>query len=114
MTTAGAQIREELQSFATALLERRGGLVDWAAGTPEGTAIVPDDVAAALEVAGEFGAADHGAQPARLVREPGRRFPGDGRPRAANGASAGRFRSGRPLLEARHLGRGRTARFRVA
>ena len=42
-------IRDELQSFATALLERRGGLVDWPAGAAGGTAIVPPEVAGALE-----------------------------------------------------------------
>ncbi len=63
MTTAGSQIRDELQSFATALLERRGGLVDWPAGAAEGTAIVPDEVAAALELPGEV---------VPLCSEPGR------------------------------------------
>ena len=33
--TAGTQIRDELQSFATTVLERRGGLVDWPAGAPK-------------------------------------------------------------------------------
>src|SRR5208283_3396472 len=51
--TAGTQIREDLQSFATTVLERRGGLVDWPAGAAEGTAMVPAEVAAILELPGE-------------------------------------------------------------
>jgi len=50
---SGVQIRDELQSFATTVLERRGGLVDWPPGAVEGTAIVPAEVAAALEQPGE-------------------------------------------------------------
>ena len=62
--TAETQIRDELQSFATTVLERRGGLVDWPAGAAEGTAIVPAEVAAALEQPGEV---------VSLTTEPGRR-----------------------------------------
>ena len=61
--TSGTQIRDELQSFATTVLERRGGLVDWPAGAVEGTAIVPAEVAAALEQPGEV---------VPLTTEPGR------------------------------------------
>jgi len=61
--TAGTQIRDDLQSFATTVLERRGGLVDWPDGALEGTAILPVDVAAALQQPGEV---------VSLTTEPGR------------------------------------------
>jgi len=61
--TSGTQIRDELQSFATLVLERRGGLVDWPAGAAEGTAIVPAEVAAVLEQPGDV---------LPLTTEPGR------------------------------------------
>jgi hypothetical protein len=61
--TVGTQIQEELRAFATALLDRRGGLVEWPAGTPEGTAVVPAELAAALDAPGEV---------VRLTTEPGR------------------------------------------
>ncbi len=61
--TSGTQIRDQLQSFATTVLERRGGLVDWPADAMEGTAIVPAEVAAALEQPGEV---------VPLTTEPGR------------------------------------------
>jgi hypothetical protein len=60
--TAGTHIRDELQSFATAVLERRGGLVDWSEGASEGTAIVPTELAAVLELPGEV---------VPLISEPG-------------------------------------------
>ena len=41
-------IQEELRAFATKVLERRGGLVDWPAETAEGTAVVPEEVARAV------------------------------------------------------------------
>jgi hypothetical protein len=61
--TSGTQIRDELQSFATTVLERRGGLVDWPAGALEGTAMVPAEVATALELPGDV---------VPLTTEPGR------------------------------------------
>jgi hypothetical protein len=61
--TAGAQIQEELRAFATTLLDRRGGLVEWPADAAEGTAIVPAELAAALDAPGEV---------VRLTTEPGR------------------------------------------
>lgn len=51
MTTG---IQEELRSFAAKLLERRGALVDWPRESPEGTAVVPEDVAAALDADSEL------------------------------------------------------------
>lgn len=50
MTTS---IQQQLRTFATKLLERRGGLVEWAAGAAEGTAVVPEELAAALEADSE-------------------------------------------------------------
>jgi hypothetical protein len=41
-------IQEELRDFATHVLERRGGLVDWPAGAEAGEAVVPEEVAAAV------------------------------------------------------------------
>ncbi len=43
-----SSIQEELRAFATQVLERRGGLVDWPADAAEGTAVVPAEVAAAV------------------------------------------------------------------
>jgi len=50
--TAG--IQDDLHAFATRLLERRGALVDWPPGDAEGSAVLPDDAAAALEVDGQW------------------------------------------------------------
>ncbi len=50
--TAG--IQEELRTFAARLLERRGALVDWPERAEAGSAIVPEDVAALLDVEGEL------------------------------------------------------------
>ena len=61
--TAGTQIEEELRGFATALLERRGGLVEWPADAAAGTVIVPAELAAVLDVPGEI---------VGLTTEPGR------------------------------------------
>jgi hypothetical protein len=61
--TAGTQIQEELRAFATTLLDRRGGLVEWPANAADGTAIVPTDLAAALDAPGEV---------VPLTTEPGR------------------------------------------
>jgi hypothetical protein len=47
-------VQHELQAFATRLLERRGGLVDWPEGAREGTAVLPAPVAATLGEEGEF------------------------------------------------------------
>ncbi|MGA2034350.1 MAG: hypothetical protein ABSG68_19055 [Thermoguttaceae bacterium] len=55
-------IQEELREFASKILERRGGLVDWPAGAAEGAALVPAEVAAAV-------AADDEA--IRLTSQPG-------------------------------------------
>ncbi|MHB8897245.1 MAG: hypothetical protein ACYC6Y_00710 [Thermoguttaceae bacterium] len=46
-------IQEELRDFATRLLERRGGLVDWPAGAGAGAAVVPEEVAAAVGADGD-------------------------------------------------------------
>ena len=48
-----SSIEQELCEFATKLLERRGGLVEWAAHD-EGTAIVPTELAASLRADGEI------------------------------------------------------------
>ncbi|NUQ61546.1 MAG: hypothetical protein HUU20_03595 [Pirellulales bacterium] len=50
--TAG--IQEELRTFATRLLERRGALVDWPPDAPEGNAVLPDEAAHALEADSEL------------------------------------------------------------
>jgi hypothetical protein len=41
-------IQEDLRAFATYVLDRRGALVDWPADAAEGTAVVPEEVAAAV------------------------------------------------------------------
>ena len=46
-------IEQEVREFATKLLERRGGLVEWAADD-EGTAIVPAELADSLDADGEI------------------------------------------------------------
>ncbi len=46
-------IEQELREFATKLLERRGGLVEWAA-RDEGTALVPAELADSLHADGEI------------------------------------------------------------
>jgi hypothetical protein len=46
-------IQEDLRAFATKLLERRGGLVEWPVGAVEGTAVVPPAVAHDLGIPGE-------------------------------------------------------------
>jgi hypothetical protein len=61
--TADTQIRDDLQTFVKDALERRGGLVDWPEGSIDGTAILPPDLAAALEQSGEV---------VPLTTEPGR------------------------------------------
>ncbi|NLS93095.1 MAG: hypothetical protein GXX96_13145 [Planctomycetaceae bacterium] len=43
-------IQEELRQFATRVLEHRGALVDWPVGTGAGTAVVPEEVAAAVGI----------------------------------------------------------------
>ncbi len=48
-----SSIDQELRTFATKLLERRGGLVEWAA-SEEGTAIVPKELAESLNTGGEI------------------------------------------------------------
>jgi hypothetical protein len=55
-------IQDELHAFATTLLERRGGLVEWPADATSGTALVPPDVAASLHADEEI---------VRLSSEPG-------------------------------------------
>jgi hypothetical protein len=47
-------IQDELQAFATTVLERRGVLVDWPADADHGSALVPADVAETLAVEGEM------------------------------------------------------------
>jgi hypothetical protein len=49
-----AGIQDELHTFATRLLERRGGLVEWPSATVDGTAVVPSDVAASLHAEDEM------------------------------------------------------------
>ena len=46
-------IEQELRTFATKLLERRGGLVEWDSDDA-GSAVVPEDLAATLDVDGEM------------------------------------------------------------
>jgi len=46
-------IQEDLREFATAVLDRRGALVEWSAGQAEGAAVVPEDVARLVGVDNE-------------------------------------------------------------
>jgi hypothetical protein len=55
-------IQEELQTFATTVLERRGVLVEWPAGAEHGNALVPAEVAETVDAEGEM---------LRLSRQPG-------------------------------------------
>jgi hypothetical protein len=43
------EVQNRIRTFGESLLERRGGLVDWPDGADEGAALLPSDVAAALE-----------------------------------------------------------------
>ena len=47
-------MQEELHEFATALLERRGGLVDWPAPSERGTAVLTPEMAASLHAEDEM------------------------------------------------------------
>ena len=47
-------IQDDLHAFAATLLERCGGLVEWPAHAESGTAVVPPEVAAALELEEEM------------------------------------------------------------
>ena len=55
-------IQEEVREFASKVLERRGGLVDWPANAAEGAAMVPEAVASAVG----------GEEVLRLTTQPGR------------------------------------------
>jgi hypothetical protein len=46
-------MRERLHTFASAILERRGALVDWPAAEATGTAMLPPEAAAAVGAAGD-------------------------------------------------------------
>ncbi len=49
-----SSIEQELRTFATKLLQRRGGLVEWADSDDEGTAMVPAELADSLHADGEI------------------------------------------------------------
>lgn len=46
-------VHEQLHAFATTLLDRRGALVEWPAADPAGTAMLPPEVAADVDLAGD-------------------------------------------------------------
>ena len=41
-------VQDQIQTFASTLLERRGALVEWPPGRPAGTAVLPPEVTASL------------------------------------------------------------------
>ncbi len=106
-------IQEELREFATQVLERRGGLVDWPADAAEGAAVLPREVAAALGRR-RSDPADQPARRRRLVRQPGHRFPGDRRPAVAGRAADRGLRRRRAVPETRQSGRGAPPRVHLA
>jgi hypothetical protein len=48
------RVQDQLHEFATALLERRGAVVDWPAADANGHALLPDEVASSVGAEGEM------------------------------------------------------------
>lgn len=49
-----ARVQDELHGFATALLERRGAVVDWPTADANGHALLPDEIASGVGAEGEI------------------------------------------------------------
>ncbi|MFO0868895.1 MAG: hypothetical protein U0935_08070 [Pirellulales bacterium] len=53
MSSAAADLQEELRSFSVELFELSGGLADWPANAPHGSVLVPPALATATQLPGE-------------------------------------------------------------
>ena len=97
-------VQEQLRTFATTLLERRGALVEWPAADRAGTAMLPPEVAAAVGTADDVVPVACEAS-TRACRQFGRRLPGMVRPAAGRRAQRRRLPRPRSVPQTQGFGR---------
>ena len=98
-------VQEQLRTFATTLLERRGALVEWPAADRAGTAVLPPEAAAAAGMAADVVPLAPERDGRRALRQFGGRFPGMVRPVARRPAQGRRLPHPRRVPQAQGPGR---------